>query len=189
MFSHSCNGPNIFMGWEIKCTIQLGFASLNGTLHLSPHENICTIALINIHYLYTDEDQTKINFYVYELLSLDIRSDKDQFLMYGPLSLDGEQINIKFRVCSPGGTSKNFVCGCACRTSKFWLSLTNFVPICHPSIYQFCTKKHPIVLKLGASYHHLFKTHPIIVGFFIFVSTCILERVFSHLEGMCSDCK
>ena len=29
----------------------------------------------------------------------------------------------------------------------------------------------------------------IIVGFFIFVSTCILEWVFSHLEGMCSDCK
>ena len=29
----------------------------------------------------------------------------------------------------------------------------------------------------------------VIVGFFIFVSTCILERVFSHLEGMCSDCK
>ena len=28
-----------------------------------------------------------------------------------------------------------------------------------------------------------------IVGFFIFVSTYILERVFSHLEGMCSDCK
>ena len=27
------------------------------------------------------------------------------------------------------------------------------------------------------------------VGFFISVSTCILERVFSHLEGMCSDCK
>ena len=23
------------------------FASLNGTFHLSPHENICTIALIN----------------------------------------------------------------------------------------------------------------------------------------------
>ena len=32
-----------------ECTIQLGFASLNGTFHL---ENICTIALINIHYLY-----------------------------------------------------------------------------------------------------------------------------------------
>jgi hypothetical protein len=28
-------------------------ASLNGTFHLSPHENILTIALINIHYLYT----------------------------------------------------------------------------------------------------------------------------------------
>jgi uncharacterized membrane protein YfhO len=27
-------------------------ASLNGTFHLSPHENILTIALINIHYLY-----------------------------------------------------------------------------------------------------------------------------------------
>jgi hypothetical protein len=27
-------------------------ASLNGTFHLSPHENTLTIALINIHYLY-----------------------------------------------------------------------------------------------------------------------------------------
>ena len=27
--------------------------SLNRTFHLSPHENICTIALITIHYLYT----------------------------------------------------------------------------------------------------------------------------------------
>jgi hypothetical protein len=27
-------------------------ALLNGTFHLSPHENILTIALINIHYLY-----------------------------------------------------------------------------------------------------------------------------------------
>ena len=27
-------------------------ASLNGTFHHSPHENILTIALINIHYLY-----------------------------------------------------------------------------------------------------------------------------------------
>ena len=30
-----------------------GFASLNRTLHLSPHENICNIALITIHYLNT----------------------------------------------------------------------------------------------------------------------------------------
>ena len=29
-------------------------ASLNRTFHLSPHENILTIALINIHYLYND---------------------------------------------------------------------------------------------------------------------------------------
>ena len=34
-------------------SIQLGFALLNRTFHLSPHENICTIGLINIHYLYT----------------------------------------------------------------------------------------------------------------------------------------
>ena len=27
---------------------------MNGTFHLPPHENICTIALINIHYLYNN---------------------------------------------------------------------------------------------------------------------------------------
>ena len=32
-------------------------ASLNRTCHLSPHENILTIALINIHYLYNIEVQ------------------------------------------------------------------------------------------------------------------------------------
>ena len=46
-------GTNIFIRWKMKCTVQLGFVSLNGTYHLSPHENICTIPLINIHYLYT----------------------------------------------------------------------------------------------------------------------------------------
>ena len=34
-------------------------ASLNGTFHLSPHENILTIALINIHYLYTVQGVSK----------------------------------------------------------------------------------------------------------------------------------
>ena len=39
---------------KMECSIQLGFASLNKTFHLSPHENILTIALlIYIHYLYT----------------------------------------------------------------------------------------------------------------------------------------
>ena len=42
MFSHSCNGIYIFIRWKMKCTIQLGFASLNGTFHFSPYENICT---------------------------------------------------------------------------------------------------------------------------------------------------
>ena len=36
----------------MKVPIQLGFASLNKTFYLSPHENIFTIALITIHYLY-----------------------------------------------------------------------------------------------------------------------------------------
>ena len=49
---NSCDGTSIFIRCEMKCSIQLGFASLNRTFHLSPHENICTIALITIHYLY-----------------------------------------------------------------------------------------------------------------------------------------
>ena len=51
---HSCDGTAIFIRLKMKCSIQLGFASLNRTFHLdlSPHENICTIALITIHYLY-----------------------------------------------------------------------------------------------------------------------------------------
>ena len=50
---NSCDGTDIFIRWEMKCSIQLGFAS-NRTFHLSPHENICTIALITIHYLYNN---------------------------------------------------------------------------------------------------------------------------------------
>ena len=50
---HSCDGTDISIRCKIKCTIQLGFASLNRTFNLSPHENIHTIALITIHYLYT----------------------------------------------------------------------------------------------------------------------------------------
>ena len=33
----------------MKCSILLGFVSLNRTFNLSPHENIHTIALITIH--------------------------------------------------------------------------------------------------------------------------------------------
>ena len=39
----------IFIWWKMKCNVPL-----NGTFHLSPHENICSIALMNIHYLYND---------------------------------------------------------------------------------------------------------------------------------------
>ena len=50
---HSCNGANMFIRWKLECSIQLGSASLNRTFHLSTHEHIRTIALINIHYVYT----------------------------------------------------------------------------------------------------------------------------------------
>ena len=33
----SCSGPNISFCWKMKYSIQLSFASLNGTLHLSIH--------------------------------------------------------------------------------------------------------------------------------------------------------
>ena len=38
---------------EMYHSTRLRLLEWNGTFHLSPHENICTIALINIHYLYT----------------------------------------------------------------------------------------------------------------------------------------
>ena len=43
---HSCDSTDIFMRWKMnmrwkmKCYIQLDFASLNRTFHLSPHDNI-----------------------------------------------------------------------------------------------------------------------------------------------------
>ena len=50
---YECNGTNIFMRWKMKCSIQRGEVELNGTFHLSPNENICTIApMKNIHYLF-----------------------------------------------------------------------------------------------------------------------------------------
>ena len=49
----------LFSFGEMKCSIQRGFASLNRTFHLSPHENICTIALITIHYLYIIYDSSQ----------------------------------------------------------------------------------------------------------------------------------
>ena len=41
-------------------------ASLNGTFHISPHENILTTALINIHYLYII--YTRVYLRMYKLL-------------------------------------------------------------------------------------------------------------------------
>ena len=49
---HSCDSTYSLIRRNMKCSIQLGFASLNRTFHNSPHSNICTIALTTIHYLY-----------------------------------------------------------------------------------------------------------------------------------------
>ena len=45
IYFHSVKDENVLFNSAI--------ASLNRTFHLSPHENILTIALINIHYLYS----------------------------------------------------------------------------------------------------------------------------------------
>ena len=59
---YECNGTNIFMRWKMKCSIERGETELNRTFHLSPNENICSIARMNkkkkkkkkknIHYLF-----------------------------------------------------------------------------------------------------------------------------------------
>ena len=36
----------------MKCSIQRGEAELNGTIHLSPNENICSIARMKNHSLF-----------------------------------------------------------------------------------------------------------------------------------------
>ena len=50
MSGYECNGTDIFMRWKIECSIQRDEAKLNRTFHLSPNENIYTIARMkNIH--------------------------------------------------------------------------------------------------------------------------------------------
>ena len=49
---YDCNGTNIFMRWKIKCSIQRGEAELNGTFHLSPNKNICSIVRMRKHSLF-----------------------------------------------------------------------------------------------------------------------------------------
>ena len=45
---HSCNGKIFLFGERWHSTV----ASWDGKFHFSPHENIFTITLINIYYLY-----------------------------------------------------------------------------------------------------------------------------------------
>ena len=53
MIRYEYNGTNIFMRCKIECFIQQGEAKLNRTFHLSPNENISTIARMkNIHCLF-----------------------------------------------------------------------------------------------------------------------------------------
>ena len=43
---------NVLFNSPERWNVLFAIASLNRTFHLSPNENILTIALINIHYLY-----------------------------------------------------------------------------------------------------------------------------------------
>ena len=53
MNDYECDGTDTFISWKIECSIQRGEAKLNRTFHLSPNENICTIARMkNTHYLF-----------------------------------------------------------------------------------------------------------------------------------------
>ena len=49
---YECNATNIFMRWNMKCSIQRGEAEFNGTFHLSPNENICSITRMRKHSLF-----------------------------------------------------------------------------------------------------------------------------------------
>lgn len=61
----SCNGENFFLRWKMEQSIQLSFASVNGTLHPSTHKIILTIVLINIRYLYISEMASTFNTVMY----------------------------------------------------------------------------------------------------------------------------
>ena len=53
--------------WNVL--FNLAIASLNRTFHLSPHENILIIALINIHYLYIIQHGVKCSKIIIDLPS------------------------------------------------------------------------------------------------------------------------
>ena len=53
MNGYECDGTEIFSRRKMECSLQRGEAKLNRTFHISPDENICTIAgMKNNHYLF-----------------------------------------------------------------------------------------------------------------------------------------
>ena len=62
-----------------------------------------------------------------------------------------------------GVTFTKIVHGCACQTSKIWLSLYQFLPNFPPIGIPLSKEKHPILTKLGAFDNNLPKIHPIYV--------------------------
>ena len=59
-----------------------------------------------------------------------------------------------------GVTFTKIVCGCACQTSKIWLSLYQFFVEFLTHQYTIFEKKHPISIKLGAFNNNLQKNTP-----------------------------
>ena len=80
----------------MKCSIQLSFASLNRTFHLSPHENNCTIALITIHYLYYISCEVQSNSYC--LMAFTIHVQISYLRMY-PISLSTDWFSYRPTEC------------------------------------------------------------------------------------------
>ena len=76
-------------------------ASLNRTFHLSPHENILTIALINIHYLYNIPSYTNLTYqkdrkYSYRRLYFSyIIQHLDSFYCFKTISVTISHLDLK----------------------------------------------------------------------------------------------
>ena len=56
--------------FQMKCSIQLGFALVNETIHLSPHVIFGTVTLINIYYLYNTWSDNTVTLKCFDIVRL-----------------------------------------------------------------------------------------------------------------------
>ena len=82
-----------------------------------------------------------------------------------------------------GVTSTKIVRGCACQTSKIWLSLHQFLPNFPPISIPSSQEKHPISTKLGAFYNDLPKKNDHIPFTIFHVDHRVLHWCIGYLRG------